>query len=54
MGNANQSTLHNLNKVHNRALRYVTQLPYRINLNKLYASAKLLKINDLFYTNSVL
>ena len=32
-GNANQSTLHNLNKVNNRALRYVTQLPYRTNLN---------------------
>ena len=46
--NASQSTLHNLNKVHNRALRYVTQLPYRTNLNKLCASAKLLKINDIY------
>ena len=40
MGNSNQSTLHNLKEVHNRTLRYGTQLPYRTNLNKLYASTK--------------
>ena len=47
-GNANQSTLKILNKMHNRAIRYISMQPYRTRLNKLYAFSKLLKINKLY------
>ena len=47
-GNAYKTTLTNLNKIHNRALRYITKLPYRTNIDKLFANANLLKINKLF------
>lgn len=47
-GNANQSTLRNLNTLHNRAIRYITKLPIRTNLNLLYSSAELLKIKELY------
>ena len=47
-GNANQSTLKNLNKMHNRAIRYISMQPYRTRLNKLYAFSKLLKVNELY------
>ena len=43
-GNANQSALKNLNKMHNRAIRYISMQPYRTRLNKLYAFSKLLKV----------
>ena len=39
-GNANQSALKNLNKMHNRAIRYISMQPYRTRLNKLYAFSK--------------
>ena len=47
-GNANQSALKNFNKMHNRAIRYISIQPYRIRLNKLYALSKLLKVNELY------
>ena len=37
-----------LNKIYNRALRYITKLPYRTNIDKLFANANLLKINELY------
>ena len=46
--NAYKTTLSNLNKIHNRALRYITKLPYRTNIDKLFANANLLKINKLY------
>ena len=45
--NANQSALKNFNKMHNRAIQYITMQPYRTRLNKLYAFSKLLKVNKL-------
>ena len=48
LGNAYKTTLSNLNKIHNRALRYITKLPYRTNIDKLFANANLLKINELY------
>ena len=48
-GNANQSAIKkNFNKMHNRAIQYITMQPYRRRLNKLYASSKLLKVNELY------
>ena len=47
-GNANQSVLKNLNKMHNRAIRYISMQPYRTRLNKLYAFSLLLYINELY------
>ena len=47
-GNVYKTTLSNLNKIHNRALRYITKLPYRTNIDKLFANANLLKINKLY------
>ena len=32
-GNAYKTTLSNLNKIHNRALHYITKLPYRTNID---------------------
>ena len=46
-GNSNKSTLDKLNKIHNRAIRCITGLPFRTALNKLYANAGALKINEL-------
>ena len=43
-----KTTLSNLNKIHNRAFRYITKLPYRTNIDKLFANANLLKINELY------
>ena len=34
--NANQSALKNLNKMHSRAIQYITMQSYRTRLNKLY------------------
>ena len=46
-GNDYKITLSNLNKIHNKALRYITQLSYRTNIDKLFANANLIKINKL-------
>ena len=45
--NANQLALKNLNKMHDRAIRYITMQPYRTRLNNVYAFSKLLKVNEL-------
>ena len=46
-GNSNKSTLDILNKIHNKAIRCTTGLPFRTALNKLYANAEVLKIKEL-------
>ena len=46
-GNSKKSTLDKLNKIHNRAIRCITGLPFRTALNKLYANAGVLKIKEL-------
>ena len=38
-GCANKTTLDRLSKLHNKALRTVTGLPYKTAINKLYARA---------------
>ena len=48
MGKSYKTTLSNLNKIHNRALRYITKLPYRTNIDQLFTNANLLKINELY------
>ena len=52
-GNSNQSALKNLNKMYNRAIRYITMQPYRTRLNKLYVSSKLLKVNELYQYSAI-
>ena len=51
--NANQSALKNLNKMHNKAIQYITMQPHRTRLNKLYASSKLLKVNELYHYSAM-
>ena len=47
-GNSNKSTLDRLNKLHNRALRCITGLPFRTSIVKLYKNAAVLQINELY------
>ena len=47
-GCANKTTLDRLNKLHNKALRTVTGLPYKTAINKLYSNARALKTFDLY------
>ena len=48
-GCANKTTIDRLNKLHNKALRTVTRLPYKTAINKLglYSNARALKTFDL-------
>ena len=50
-GSANKSSQNRLNKLHNKTIRGVTELPYKTSINKLYRSAGVLMINDLFRLN---
>ena len=43
-GCANKTTLDRLNKLHNKALRTLTVLPYKTAINKLYSNARALKM----------
>ena len=47
-GCANKTSLDRLNKLHNKALRTVTGLPYKTAINKLYSNAGALKTFDLY------
>ena len=48
-GNSNKSNLDRLNKNHNRALRYVTDLRYRTSIARLFKIAAVLQINYYYY-----
>ena len=43
-----KTSLDRLNKLHNKALRTVTGLPYKTAINKLYCNARALKTCDLY------